>query len=103
MGLTVPNLQAAMSLQSNFPRTRKYYFWAIFLSQLTATDAKSSEAERKLFGTLAYRMASKAADNVPTDTVCLLHFPLVSVWTRAIGPIGVYNNGLFHIEGTLEP
>lgn len=68
-----------MSLQSNFPRTRKYYFWAIFLSQLTATDAKSSEAEKKLFGTLAYRMASKAADNVPTDTVSFLRSPLAAL------------------------
>ncbi|BCR92013.1 MDM20/NAA25 family protein [Aspergillus chevalieri] len=59
--------KAAMSLQSNFPRTRKYYFWAIFLCHLTATDSKSSEAERKLFGTLAYRMASKAAESVPSD------------------------------------
>lgn len=67
--------QAAMSLQSNFPKTRKYYFWAIFLSQLTATDPKSSEAEHKLFGTLAYRMASKAADNVPSDPVCFPRSP----------------------------
>lgn len=91
-----------MSLQSNFPRTRKYYFWAILLSQLTATDAKSSEAERKLFGTLAYRMASKAADNVPTDAVCLLRSRLITIWTRAIGPFGFYNNGISYIEGTSE-
>jgi N-terminal acetyltransferase B complex non-catalytic subunit len=58
-----------MSLQSNFPKTRKYYFWAIFLSYLVAVDKNSSEAERKLFGTLAYRMASKAADSVPADPV----------------------------------
>lgn len=58
-----------MSLQSNFHKTRKYYFWAIFLSYLVAVDKNSSEAERKLFGTLAYRMASKAADSVPADPV----------------------------------
>lgn len=59
-----------MSLQSNFPKTRKYYFWAIFLCHLTATDSKSTEAEKKLFGTLAYRMASKAAESAPSDPVC---------------------------------
>lgn len=58
-----------MSLQSNFPKTRKYYFWAIFLSYLVSVDTASSEPERKLFGTLAYRMASKAADSVPSNPV----------------------------------
>ena len=58
-----------MTLQSNFPKDRRYYFWAIFLSYLVAVDESSSEAERKLFGTLAYRMASKAADSVPSDPV----------------------------------
>ncbi|KAF7717372.1 Cytoskeleton organization protein Dec1 [Penicillium ucsense] len=57
--------KAAMSLQKNFPRDRKYYFWAIFLSHLIATDERSSETDRKLFGTLAYRMISKAAADVP--------------------------------------
>ena len=56
-----------MSLQKNFPRDRKYYFWAIFLSHLIATDARSSETDRKLFGTLAYRMISKAAADVPEN------------------------------------
>lgn len=69
-----------MSLQNNFPKTRKYYFWAIFLSYLTATDMKNSEAERKLFGTLAYRMASKAADSVPSDPVCSSGSPSIAPW-----------------------
>lgn len=59
-----------MSLQSNFPKTRNYYVWAIFLTYLVAVAPSSSEAERKLFGTLAYRMVSKAADTVPSDPVC---------------------------------
>lgn len=58
-----------MTLQNNFPKTRKYYLWAIFLSHLVATDQASSESDRKLFGTLAYRMVSKAADSVPSDPV----------------------------------
>ncbi|XHG00685.1 hypothetical protein AWENTII_004114 [Aspergillus wentii] len=67
--------KAAMSLQINFPKTRKYHFWAIFLSYLIAIDAASSEADRKLFGTLAYRMVSKAAESVPSDPKELLSPP----------------------------
>lgn len=61
-----------MSLQKNFPKERKYYFWAIVLTHLLATDAASSETERKLFGTLAYRMISKAAADVPVNAVSIL-------------------------------
>ncbi|KAB8199981.1 N-acetyltransferase B complex non catalytic subunit-domain-containing protein [Aspergillus parasiticus] len=67
--------KAAMTLQNNFPKTRKYYLWAIFLSHLVATDQASSEPDRKLFGTLAYRMVSKAADSVPSDPKELLSPP----------------------------
>ncbi|PGH15870.1 hypothetical protein AJ80_05401 [Polytolypa hystricis UAMH7299] len=67
--------KAAMSLQSNFPKERKYYFWAIFMCYLISADEASSEAERKLFGTLAYRMISKAASSVPTDPKELLSPP----------------------------
>ncbi|KAJ5176236.1 uncharacterized protein N7482_002113 [Penicillium canariense] len=63
--------KAAMSLQKNFPKDRKYYFWAIFLSHLIATDDASSEIDRKLFGTLAYRMISKAAADVPAGNQLL--------------------------------
>lgn len=44
--------------------------WAIFLSYLVSIDQASSEADRKLFGMLAYRMISKAAESVPSDSVC---------------------------------
>ncbi|KAJ5281589.1 hypothetical protein N7478_006961 [Penicillium angulare] len=67
--------KATMSLQKNFPRERKYYFWAIFCSHMLATDDRSSEMDRKLFGTLAYRMASKAAADVPSDPAQLLSQP----------------------------
>ncbi|KAJ5215950.1 uncharacterized protein N7498_002357 [Penicillium cinerascens] len=67
--------KAAMSLQKNFPKERKYYFWAIVLTHLLATDAASSETERKLFGTLAYRMISKAAADVPVNPADLLSHP----------------------------
>ncbi|KAI9368067.1 N-acetyltransferase B complex non catalytic subunit-domain-containing protein [Aspergillus egyptiacus] len=67
--------KAAMSLQSNFPKKRKYHIWAIFLSYLLAVDEASSDTERKLFGTLAYRMVSKAAESVPSDPKELLSPP----------------------------
>lgn len=61
-----------MSLQKNFPRDRKYYFWAIFLCHLVANDSASSDVDRKLFGTLAYRMISKAAADTPVEPVSRL-------------------------------
>ncbi|KAG5290159.1 cytoskeleton organization protein [Histoplasma ohiense] len=64
--------KAAMSLQNNFPKERKYYFWATFMCYLIAIDPANSEMDRKLFGTLAYRMILKAASNVPTDPKELL-------------------------------
>ncbi|KAL4873208.1 hypothetical protein BDV12DRAFT_98695 [Aspergillus spectabilis] len=67
--------KAAMSLQNNFPKKRKYYIWAIFLCYLIAVDEASSEVDRKLFGTLAYRMVSKAAESVPSDPKELLSPP----------------------------
>ncbi|KAL1987664.1 hypothetical protein VTN96DRAFT_2905 [Rasamsonia emersonii] len=67
--------KAAMSLQNNFPKTRKYYFWAIFLCYLITVDPSASDADRKLFGTLAYRMISKAAESVPADPKELLSPP----------------------------
>ncbi|KAJ5408707.1 hypothetical protein N7509_002590 [Penicillium cosmopolitanum] len=67
--------QAAMSLQKNFPKNRAYYFWAIFLTHMVAVDDESSEAEKKLFGTLSYRMISKAGADVPVEPTDLLSQP----------------------------
>ncbi|KAL2852865.1 N-acetyltransferase B complex non catalytic subunit-domain-containing protein [Aspergillus pseudoustus] len=67
--------KAAMSLQNNFPKKRNYYIWAIFLCYLLAVDEASLEMDRKLFGTLAYRMVSKAAESVPADPKELLSPP----------------------------
>jgi N-terminal acetyltransferase B complex non-catalytic subunit len=58
-----------MILQNNFPKKRKYYFWAVFMCHLVAENPNSSAGDRKLFGTLAYRMISKAAASVPADPV----------------------------------
>ncbi|KAJ5963624.1 N-acetyltransferase B complex non-catalytic subunit [Penicillium vulpinum] len=67
--------KAAMSLQKNFPRERKYYFWAIFLCYLVSDDEASSDMDRKLFGTLAYRFAQKTVDEVPSNPTELLSPP----------------------------
>ncbi|KAJ6030340.1 uncharacterized protein N7446_000599 [Penicillium canescens] len=67
--------KAAMSLQKNFPRERKYYFWAIFFCHIVSIDSASSDMDRKLFGTLAYRMISKAVAEVPTNPTELLSPP----------------------------
>ncbi|KAL5342593.1 N-acetyltransferase B complex non catalytic subunit-domain-containing protein [Aspergillus crustosus] len=67
--------KAAMSLQNNFPKKRKYYIWAIFLCYLIAIDETATEMDRKLFGTLAYRMVSKAAESAPSDPKELLSPP----------------------------
>lgn len=69
-----------MALQSNFLKTRKYHMWAIFLSYLISIDEASSETDRKLFGMLAYRMVSKAAESVPSDSVCSLQVSPSSSW-----------------------
>ncbi|KAI9704283.1 MAG: hypothetical protein M1836_007144 [Candelina mexicana] len=64
--------KAAMSLQRAFARKRKYYFWAVLASHLVKLDPASSETDRKLFGTLSYKLILKAASDVPDDPGTLL-------------------------------
>ncbi|KAI9724374.1 MAG: hypothetical protein M1812_000442 [Candelaria pacifica] len=64
--------KAAMSLQRAFVRKREYYFWAILTSHFIKLETTSSEADRKLFGTLSYKLIMKAASDVPDDTGNLL-------------------------------
>ncbi|KAI9851121.1 MAG: hypothetical protein M1838_004456 [Thelocarpon superellum] len=59
--------KAAMSLQRSFPQKREYYFWAILSAHLLESSPGIPPSDRKLFGTLAYRMISKAAADVPMD------------------------------------
>ena len=40
---------------------------------MLAVDDSTSETEKQLFGTLAYRMISKAAADVPVHPVSYLH------------------------------
>ncbi len=58
-----------MALRKSSPKDRNYEFWTIFMCCLMYEDRSISEKERNMFGTLAYRMLSKAADAVPQDPV----------------------------------
>ncbi|KZF24609.1 hypothetical protein L228DRAFT_281666 [Xylona heveae TC161] len=64
--------KAAMILQKSFPKKRHYYFWAILTSHLVSISDEATEAEKKLFGTLGYRMITKAASDVPKDPKAVL-------------------------------
>lgn len=58
-----------MALRKSSPKDRDYDFWIIFMCYMIHQDPSISEKERNLFGTLAYRMLSKAAEAVPQDPV----------------------------------
>ena len=58
-----------MALRKAFPKDRNYDFWNILMCYLIHTDSPRPEKEKTLFGTLAYRLISKAAEEVPTDKV----------------------------------
>ena len=75
--MVCPQQQAAMALRKAFPNERNYDFWNILLCFLVERDERTSEKERMLFGTLAYRLMSKAAEGIPTTTVgCRVSRPL---------------------------
>jgi N-terminal acetyltransferase B complex non-catalytic subunit len=58
-----------MALRKGFSKDRNYDFWNILMCYLISRDVSRPEKERTLFGTLAYRLISKAAEAVPTDKV----------------------------------
>jgi len=58
-----------MTLKKAFPRERMYDFWNILMCYLIHEDRNVPEKDRKLFGTLANRMISKAAQAGPPDKV----------------------------------
>ena len=68
-GLTWGHPQAAVALRKAFPKERKYEFWKTLFSYLIQQDPSLEKNQRKLFGTLAYRFISKAAETVPEDKV----------------------------------
>src|ERR1700753_148878 len=59
-----------MGLRKSFPKERQYEFWNIAMCYLIHMDQTLLEKDRTLFGTLAYRMVSKAAEIIPLDQVC---------------------------------
>ena len=58
-----------MALRKGFPKERNFDFWNVLLCYLINKDVLRPERERILFGNLAYRLISKAAEAVPTDKV----------------------------------
>jgi len=63
-----------MALKKAFPKERMYDFWNILMCYLIHEDAKASEKDRQLFGTLANRMISKAAQSGPPEKVSTSSF-----------------------------
>ncbi|EXJ65310.1 hypothetical protein A1O7_01651 [Cladophialophora yegresii CBS 114405] len=59
--------KATMGLRNSFPKERQYEFWNILMCYLIHKQEDIPENERMLFGTLAYRMISKAAEAIPKD------------------------------------
>jgi N-terminal acetyltransferase B complex non-catalytic subunit len=59
-----------MGLRKSFPKDRNYEFWNIMMCSLIQRDGTQADKDRNLFGTLAFRMISKAADTISTDQVC---------------------------------
>ena len=58
-----------MGLRKSFPKERNYEFWNIMMCFLIQLAPNQESQNKKLFGTLAYRMISKAAETIPTDQV----------------------------------
>jgi len=64
--------KATMGLRKSFPNERHYEFWNIAMCHLIHMQHDLPEKDRMLFGTLAYRMISKAAEIIPADQAELL-------------------------------
>ncbi|TGZ85435.1 hypothetical protein EX30DRAFT_314483 [Ascodesmis nigricans] len=63
--------KAAMNLQTKHTKRRDYFFWAIVSCLLLHNSLPEGVPERKLFGTLAYRMIDKARNDTPADTTII--------------------------------
>jgi N-terminal acetyltransferase B complex non-catalytic subunit len=58
-----------MGLRNTFPQEREYEFWNTQMCFLINRQDDLPEKDRMLFGTLAYRMISKAAEGITKDEV----------------------------------
>jgi N-terminal acetyltransferase B complex non-catalytic subunit len=68
-----------MALRKAFPQDRQYDYWNILMYFLVSRDNSLPEKERTLFGNLAQRLVSKAAEGITTSAVSAsgLESPLV--------------------------
>ncbi|KAI9757114.1 MAG: hypothetical protein M4579_003592 [Chaenotheca gracillima] len=64
--------KAAMNLQRSFSKKRLHYFWAIWCSYMVRRSPIATDNDRALFGNLAYKMISRAAEDVPEGTESLM-------------------------------
>jgi N-terminal acetyltransferase B complex non-catalytic subunit len=58
-----------MALRKTSPKDRNHEFWTILMCYMIHQDKSIPDKERTMFGTLAYRLLSKAAEAVPQDSV----------------------------------
>ncbi|OAL23800.1 hypothetical protein AYO22_06119 [Fonsecaea multimorphosa] len=56
-----------MGLRNSFSKERDYEFWNILMCHLIHMQQDLPDKDRTLFGTLAYRMISKAAEAIPKN------------------------------------
>lgn len=56
-----------MAYMKHFANKREPFFWAIFANFMASSSPKTSEQERTLCGTMAYRMCAKAAVDVNVE------------------------------------
>ncbi|KIW26278.1 uncharacterized protein PV07_09389 [Cladophialophora immunda] len=59
--------KATMGLRNSFSKERDYEFWNILMCYLIHMQPDLPDKDRTLFGTLAYRMISKAAEAIPMN------------------------------------
>jgi hypothetical protein len=81
-----------MGLRKSFPKERNYEFWNIMMCYLIHMDDGLSEKEKMLFGTLAYRMISKAAEIIPADQVRRKGFHVRYSQFTGAGPVSRESN-----------
>jgi hypothetical protein len=70
-----------MALRKAFPKDRQYEFWNILMYFLVHEDKSLPEKDRNLFGSLAYRLISKAAESIPSDPVSIIQQAFVAELT----------------------
>ena len=57
-----------MAYMKHFPNKREPFFWAILANFTASKNPKGLEQEKSLCSAMAYRMAAKAAEDVPIES-----------------------------------